>query len=132
MEISVHDNWLVSYCVQAKKKEIRFHTVYPEQDPPEATDVIFTGVVAYQFEGDNFQNIISDVEEIEVEAVYDQNRAMFEKGQKYCWPGAWNNSEESVLTYLAENDIKAYSLWPAMGMGGWVLAKSMDFVSVTV
>lgn len=132
MEISVHDNSLVSYSVDAKKQEIRLHTVFPGQDPPEATDVLFSGVVGYQSEGDNFQNIIFDVEEIEAQTVYDQYRTQFEEGQKHHWPGSWNRSEQSVLAFFAENGIKAYSIWPTMGVGGWVLAKSMTFVSVTL
>jgi hypothetical protein len=131
LEISVHDNWLVSYCVDAEKQEIRLHTIYPDQNPPEATDVLFSGVVGYQFEGDSFQNILFDVEEIEAQTIYDQYRPQFEEGQKHCWPGSWNKSEQSVLTYLTENGIKAYNVWPTMGMGGWVLAKSMTFVLMT-
>jgi len=131
MQISVHDNWLVSYCVHAEKQEIRLHTLDPDPDPPEATEVLFRGVVGYQFEGDSFQNILFDVQEIEAQTLYDEYRTQFEEGQKHHWPGSWNKSEQSVLAYLSENGIKAYTVWPTMGMGGWVLAKSMTFVPVT-
>ena len=129
MELSVHDNFLLSYCVQTDKQEIHLHTVFPGQEPPELTNVVFTGVIGYHFEQDNFQTIIFGIDETEVEAIYAEDRKLFEYGRKYCWPGAWNTSDEAVLTYLIENEIKGFSLSSSLGMVGWVLAKSMSLVN---
>ena len=129
MEISVHDNTLHSYCVSANKKEICIHTSYASPTSQQFSDIIFTGVVAYRFELDNFMTIISDVYETHVETIYTDNQDLFEHGRKYCWPGRWNSSDESVLTYLIENEVKGYQLTSAIGMIGWVLAKSMSFVN---
>ncbi len=131
MEISVHDNTLHSYCVSADRKEIRLHTSYAAQDSQEVSDVVFTGVVAYRFELDNFMTIIFDVYETNVDAIYTDERGMFEDGRKYLWPGTWNTSDESVLAYLVDNEIKGYRLSSSIGMVGWVLAKSMSFVNGT-
>lgn len=105
MKTDVHDNHLVGYQVWADKPEIRLHPVDPFLTPPEETDIIFSGVVGYHFEGDDFQNIIFEVGEIDAQTIYDQNRATFEDGQKHCWPGVWNKSGQSVLAYLAEYGI---------------------------
>lgn len=129
MKLSVHDNLLLSYCVAADKQEIYFHTVFPGQEPPELTNVVFTGVVGYHFERDNFQTIIFGIDETEVESIYAEDRKLFEDGRKYCWPGAWNVSDEAVLTYLIENEIKGFSLSSSLGVVGWVLAKSMSLVN---
>lgn len=39
MEMSMHDNWLLSYCVSAEKHEIIFHTYYPDPAHPETADI---------------------------------------------------------------------------------------------
>ncbi|MGI4791681.1 MAG: hypothetical protein ACRYFS_22905 [Janthinobacterium lividum] len=129
-ELSVHDNNLHSYCVDADKKEICFHTSYEYPTYREYTDIVFTEVAAYHFESDSFGTIIFDINETNVESIYSDNRDLFEDGQKYCWPGTWNRSDDSVLTYLIENEIKGYQLSASLGMVGWVMAKSMKFVSV--
>ena len=131
MELSVHDNFLLSYCILAHQQEIHFQTVFPDQKPPELTDVVFSGVVGYYFERDNFQTIIFDIEEMDVEVIYTNHRELFEEGRKYCWPGAWNTSDEAVITYLLENEIQGYYLSSSLGMAGWVLAKSITLVSKT-
>ncbi len=130
MNTSIHDNSLHSYCVNADTKEIRLHTFYAHPESQEFTDVVFTGVAAYRFEGDNFMTIIFDVYETPAEKIYAENRDWFEHGRSYLWPGAWNHSEEAVLAYLIESEIKGYMLTASLGMTGWVLAKSMSLLSV--
>ncbi len=130
MEISVHGNNLHSYHVDADKKKIVLHTSYQHPTSREFTDVVFTEVVGYRFEGDNFMTIISDVYEVTTESIYAEDRDWFEHGRSYLWPGVWNHSEESVLAYLIENEIKGYRLTVAIGMTGWIRAKSMELVSV--
>lgn len=127
--ISVHDNTLNSYCVDAGKEEIRLCTSFAAQGLQEYSDVIFTGVVAYRFGLDNFGTIIFDVYETNLESIYTDNRELFEYGRKYCWPGTWNASDESVLDYLIANEIKGYQISSAIGLTGWVLAESMAIVS---
>jgi hypothetical protein len=132
LEISVHDNTLHSYCVSAEEERISLHTSYVDQNLRETTDIVFTGVAAYRFELDNFMTIIFDVSEVNVEIIYTKNRDLFEQGRKYCWPGAWNSSEETVLAHLVANEIKGYRLSSSIGMVGWVLAKAMTIVSAQV
>lgn len=129
MDISVHDNALNSYCVNAERAEITLHTSYAHQNRQEYSDVVFSGVVAYNFERDSFGTIIFDIDETTVESIYTDERERFESGRKYCWPGTWNKSDDSVLTYLLENEIKGYWLSSSFGMVGWVLAKSMKIVN---
>jgi hypothetical protein len=131
MELSVHDNLLLSYCALVHQNEIHLHTVYPDQDPPEMTDVVFAGGASYHFERDNFQTIVFDIEEMNVEVIYADDRKLFEEGRQHCWPGAWNTSDKAVITYLLENEIKGYYLSSSLGMVGWVLAKSMTLFRKT-
>ena len=75
--------------------------------------------------------IIFDVYETRPEKIYAENRDWFEHGRSHLWPGVWNRSEESVLAYLIESEIKGYTLTASLGMTGWVWAKSMSLISVS-
>jgi len=126
MDISVHDNRLISYCVLSETHEIRMHTIYEDREPYEYTDVVFSGVVAYYFEQDTFKTILFDIEEEDIARIYDSNRDRFAAGQNYGWPGMWNKSEQTALEYLASLGVKGFTLSSVCGMSGWVLAKSMS------
>jgi len=125
MNLSVHDNLLLSYSVNARLKEIRLHTsTYPYDDPQEYVDVLFSGVVAYHFECDNFNNILFGVEEVSLEAIYDQYSEMFERLRKHGWPLLSCDTKEIMLQNLHQQEIKAYEISASLGLTGWVWARS--------
>ncbi len=128
MELSVHDNQILSYCVSAEKAEIRLHTLFSDHEPREYTDIVFVDVVAYHFDHDNFGNIIFDVSEIDLLDLYIENKNLFDRGRNYGWPGPCNTSEDALLDYLNQREIKAFALSSSYGMSGWVLAKTMVIV----
>ncbi|MDQ3302515.1 MAG: hypothetical protein M3518_04095, partial [Actinomycetota bacterium] len=70
--IPVHDNVLLSCSVSAREKESRFHTASPDDDLHEYTGVIFSDVVAYLFEHDNF----------------------FRDGREHAWPVVYESKED--------------------------------------
>ena len=129
MNISVHDNLLISYEVNCERREIRVHTELRDKGKPfERTDVIFTGVSAYQFWHDCFGNIIFDFEEIAPEIIYQDYRAQFEAGWRYGWPGEWGKTEDSARAYFREHNVRGYLLSSSLGMVGWVLSQKMEKV----
>ena len=97
MEISIHDNFLLSYFVDAEKAEIHFHTAYMDVDPNEYTDVVFAGVTAYHFECDNFQTILFDIYEARVNDIYNNNEDLFARLKNYGWPNLEFESKEELL-----------------------------------
>jgi hypothetical protein len=125
MEISVHDNFLVSYEVLCEQHEIRLHTEFRDRQPIERTDVIFRGVEAYHFYRDNFQTIIFDITEDSAEGILAEDSARFEEGRRYSWPGPWNNSDAAIKAHLKERGVRGFSLSSSFGMCGWILALSM-------
>ena len=131
MKISVHDNRILSYCVLADRRELHIQTLYEDNEPTERTDVIFTDVVAYHFEHDDFGTIIFDIEEIDLRDLIGENKEMFEEGRRYGWPGHWNTSNEAAMIYLVANNIKAFAVSSSCGMHGWVLAASMQMIMNT-
>ena len=131
LELSVHDNLLLSYTVSAERREITLHTAFHEVEPPEYTDVVFSGLEAYHFEGDNFGTIIFDVSETDALELYEEERARFEAGVPYAWP-AWNASAEAARAYIAGNGLRAFVLSSSFGMTGWVLAREVRRVRAGV
>jgi hypothetical protein len=127
-EISVHDNELVSYTVQCEERQIRLHTIYRDREPYEYTDVVFTDVVAYHFETDNFQTILFDIAEVAVEAVYTTYRDLFVRKKNYGWPVFDYKTEQDLLETLREQGIKGFVIASSYGMEGFVLAKAMQRV----
>jgi len=110
MDISVHDNFLVSYEVLCRQREIRLHTEFRDKEPIECTDVIFRGVEAYHFDHDNFETIIFDITEVPVEDILVQDKSRFDEGRRYGWPGPWNDSEVTMRARLAERGVRGFSL----------------------
>ncbi len=129
MDISVHDNFLVSYEVLCQRREIRLHTEFRDKEPIEYTDVIFRGVEAYHFYHDNFETIIFDITELPVENILVQDKSRFDEGRRYGWPGARDDSEAAMRARFAKCGVRGFSLSSSFGMCGWVLAQSVERVS---
>jgi hypothetical protein len=132
MKLSIHDNFLVSYEVLHETREICLHTEYRDvalDAPFEYTDVIFRGVFAYHFTQDNFSNILFGIDETTTENILADNKALFEAGERYGWPGIWNRSDATLRAYLTENQARGFEISSSFGMYGWVLARSMEFIA---
>jgi hypothetical protein len=127
---SIHDNLLVGYEVDAEQRRIVLHTRFEERSPVEHTDVLFEGVSAYRFEGDNFENILFGIDEVPLAHLLSKERALFEQGKEYAWPGLWNTSMDASLTHLRAEGAKGFEISSSLGMNGWVIARSCRFVSV--
>ena len=126
MEISVHDNLLLSYVVDAQNREIHLHTQYPYGATPEQTDIVFAGVVAYDFEADNLMSILFDVEETTLEAIYEQHQARFERLRNYGWPTVNCGEKDEMLRAMHAQNIKGFEITSSLGLEGWVWAKSLE------
>src|SRR5262245_26994375 len=85
-EISVHDNVILSYVVDAEGRRITLHTVYYDREPHERTDVVFSGVLAYHFEGDTFGTVLFEIGAVPIGQVFDDYEALFTRQKNYGWP----------------------------------------------
>ena len=126
MDISVHDNVLVSYEVLADRREIHLHTQFPGA-ASEHTNIIFRGVEGYFFYHDNLETIIFDVVEISVDRILEEDRERFEDGWRFNWPGRWNTeSAAGRKEYLTKQGVRGFDISSSYGMSGWILAKSVE------
>lgn len=130
-EISVHDNHLVSYEVLCERREIRFHTEFRDRgEPYEFTQVLFTGVVCYDFDYDSdLGNIIFDIDEIPAADIYLDHAEQFRAGVRFGWPGEWAESADAATAYFLDHGIRGFHLSSSLGMCGWVLAHGMQNVT---
>jgi hypothetical protein len=127
---SVHDNVINSYEVFCNRREVIFKTEYPHE-PRELTNVVFTGVVAYDFKHDtDFGSIIFGFEPASPMAIYDENKQLMEAGAPYCWPGPWAHDRSQAEMYFTEHGTKGWYLCATLGLCGWILANSMEVVAV--
>jgi len=127
--ISIHDNYVVSYTVLCEKKEIIIHTEFRDQGEPfEKTEIKFSGVLAYQFTGDNLNTILFSVEEIAIEDALQKYNVEFQEGIKYCWPGPWNESPETALKYFKNRHSKVWEISSSYGMGGFVIGNKFEYI----
>lgn len=129
-EISIHDNSLLGYEVDAAKQKITLRTEFIEASTSEKTDVIFSDVIAYHFVNDSFSTILYGIKEIDSNQIVMENWMAFEEGWKSSgWPGEWATSKEKASAYISQNSIQGFSIESSIGMSGWVLAKSMRIQS---
>jgi hypothetical protein len=125
MTKSIHDNQITSYSVDSVLHQIIIKTIFKNGNKIENTEIKFNEVIGYFFEGDNFASIVFSIEETNPKEIIRKNTEMFINGQKYCWPGAWNNSIEEAEEYLLKHNIKGYSISSSYGLAGWIMAKEM-------
>jgi hypothetical protein len=123
--ISVHDNVTTGYEVKAAGKSIVIHTEFPFSTPKEMADIVFSGVIAYHFRHDLFNNIIMDVHEIPMVPFLEENEQMFDEGCQWGWPVGWNKRKEDFRTFLDRHAAKVFQFEASYGMSGWVIAESM-------
>jgi len=125
-QISVHDNIVTGYAVSCEAREIVLHTEFRDQEPNEKTDVIFRGVEAYHIIGDNMTSILNDVIECTIDRILEDFSSEFDDGVKYAWPGPWNESPNACREYFEKQGCKGWMIYSSYGMGGFVIAKSME------
>ena len=126
--MNVHDNHLLGFDVDARSRRIVLRTQVPAEIGGGLTDVVFEGVVGYLFQNDNLGTILSDLAEVSPRRILDGDREQFKSGIAYCWPGFWNDSEEAAIAFLEKEQIRGFVFQSAIGMCGWVLARSMALV----
>jgi hypothetical protein len=125
MNLSIHDNQIISYTVNSHKREIHFQTVYKDKEPYEYTDVIFSGVIIYHFECDNFNSIILDIDEVSLEEVYSQYESLFFKLKNYGWLSIDFETKEELIQKMKIENIKAFRINTSYGLDGWIWANCM-------
>ena len=125
---NVHDNSVYAYSVFADARRIVLHTEYRDVPPVEYTDVVFSGVVAYHFEGSLQHNILFDVFEDDVETVLKEYSWLFARLKNYGWPSIDYDDLPDLCRSLQAKNIRAYRIGSSYGLGGFVFSSSSEYV----
>ena len=128
---SIHDSLLIGYEVDGKKRTIVLHTE-PHQGGGEAfVDVIFTGVVAYQFEGDAMGNIIFEIEPAPASDYDETATVIIEQQRQHGGMPQWDAKTETLQQHCDRCGLKLFNIQSSYGLDGWVMAATMTKAVVT-
>lgn len=128
MDLSLHDNLLVSYEVQCEARTITLRTERRVSGkPPEFTNAVFDGVQGYSFQNDAFGNIIFGLDTVSVEDLLAEFGADISESYRTGGsPGPWAANLDSAPELLRQREIKGFMLSSSYGLSGWILAKEMS------
>jgi hypothetical protein len=127
---SIHDSLLTGYSVDGSARTITLHTE-PHQGGGEAfVDVIFTGVVAYQFEGDAMSNIIFGIEPASPDYEDDIAKVIIEQQRQHGTMPGWNSKSETLREHCAHTGTTLFCIQSSYGLDGWVAAATMTRVVI--
>lgn len=126
-ELSIHDNRILAHTVDCNARIIVLHTICIDYEPNVYTDVIFSDVAAYHFEGDNLNTVLFDIQEITPNKIYATYKSVFERSKDYDWPRHYNNESELLQAFQQKN-LRGFLITPSMGLGGFVISQKMKIV----
>jgi len=119
---SIHDSLLTGYEVDGKKRTIVMH-IEPHQGGGEAfVDVTFTGVVAYQFEGDAMGNIIFGIEPAPAQDYDEIAKVIIEQQRQHGVMPQWNAKTETLHEHCDRCGLTLFNIQGSYGLDGWVIA----------
>jgi hypothetical protein len=133
--VSVHDNLVYAQIVDYENSRVILHTVYWDSDPPEFTDILFSGVVACHIEqgafvaGGQLSNVVFDVEESDASLVLGRYHELLAAAKKYGWPVLAYDSLDDLASRLAGGGARCFEVHSSFGLCGFVFATSMEFRS---
>jgi hypothetical protein len=126
---SLHDDFLVSYEVNCETRQIKLHAKRDPRVPAGNEEranhtIVFNGVEGYQFENDNFANIIFSLDAVPVERILaicgSQIASSFLMAGA---PNSWAADLSSAPQVLTAKGVQGFVLSSSYGLSGWVLAK---------
>jgi hypothetical protein len=127
---SLHDDFLVSYEVNCETRQIKLRAKrdprLPSASNEERTDytIVFNSVEGYQFENDNFVNIIFSLDTVPVEKILTIYGSQISEAYRMGGaPNSWAADLTSAPKLLRAKGTQGFILSSSYGLSGWVLAK---------
>jgi hypothetical protein len=133
---SLHDDFLVSYEVNCETRQIKLRAKRDPRLPtgdeePTNHTIVFNGVEGYQFENDNFCNVIFSLELISVAKLIATYGSQIKESYRMAGaPGPWAADLASAPQVLMAMGIQGFILSSSHGLSGWILAKEASVESV--
>lgn len=130
--LSVHDYTLFGYEVDGHARRITLHTeAMHEPVVPRALDVVFYGVVAYQFVDDPLTSVLFDIVERPLAAAIDDHWRELAAGfARSGAPTFWDSERAIVLRHIEElsrDGARWFDLQSSYGLSGWVVGRTVEY-----
>jgi hypothetical protein len=122
----IHDSLLTGYEVDGKHQTIVLHTEPHQGGGSAFIDVLFTGIVAYHFEGDCLGNVLFDIHQVPASEMIGDGTAFTKRSRQYGWPAGWNPEKESIEEFFSRQGCHIYQVHCSYGMYGWIAAAAMQ------
>jgi len=131
MPPSLHDHFLVSYAVNCETRQITLHAKRDPRIPARTEErtnhtVVFNGVEGYQFENDNFGNIIFSLEAVPIERILVMYGSQIAESYRMAGaPNSWAADLTCAPQVLAAKGTQGFILSSSYGLSGWILAREI-------
>ena len=117
----VHDNEIVAYHVDITNRVLKLETVYLNK---EKTEIIFSGLMAHQFENVIYSNIILGITQTTIDYYIKANEDFLRQSIRYAFP-AFFKSVDDLHQHMQENNYNVYEISSSLGLCGTVIAKEI-------
>ncbi|MFJ7886671.1 hypothetical protein ACIQYL_01115 [Lysinibacillus xylanilyticus] len=120
MTISIQDGVFVGYSVNFLENELLLDI---ETVADEIVTVTFGNYLAHYFDHVMAGSILFDIEEIDLNTFFEENKEQFESHKLYAWP-IWYDDTNELEQFLQKNNYKCYVISASLGLSGYVFAKT--------
>lgn len=131
--ISIHDNHILEFTVDADRRLIRLRTAFPMRTGPEFTDIVFEGVEAYTFRGDALGTILFDIEQVDPLAPHGEFGGEMQHAARVSGGHAnWVANESSAAAFLSAGTVRGVRVSSSVGLEGAVWARDLSVRKASV
>ncbi|WP_155591590.1 hypothetical protein [Lysinibacillus cavernae] len=121
MTISIHDGVIMGYSVNFLENEL---TLTIETVADEIVTITFENYLVHVFHHVMAGSILLDIDEVDLNAFFVENREQFENDKLYAWP-IWYSNTNELEQDLQKDNYKCYVISASLGLTGYVFAKAL-------
>lgn len=119
--ISIHDGVIIGYSVSFLENELILDI---ELVADGIVTVTFENYLAHNFHYVMAGSILFDIDEVDLNTFFVENREQFENNKLYAWP-IWFGNTNELEQDLQKDNYKCYVISTSLGLTGYVFAKAL-------
>ena len=122
---NVHDYEINSYTMDFKKMILTMEISLDDNNK----QILFRDVLAYQFSDEIPYSTILDIDRLDIEHFFKNNKEILESKKNSGWPLVYQTIEE-LEDKIKEEQVNYYVLFSSYGLNGWILAKDITVKNI--
>ncbi|MBP2099023.1 hypothetical protein [Enterococcus rivorum] len=119
----IHDYEIKRYSMDFVTNEL----VFKIEKNNNFKKIIFYKVFAYHFSDEMAYSVILDLEERNLDHFFKMNKKLLNDRKNYGWPIMYEDNDE-LRKKIEESHANYYLMRSSYGMGGWILAESVEII----